>query len=118
MLNQLSNQIADIVAAAAPSVVQVSGGRRPVSGLVYATGVVLTTMRGVGQHEHVRVIRDDGQAFQGDLAGFDPATQLAVLRVAGLESAPIVPATEEPRVGNLGIAIARSWSNAVTATAG
>src|SRR5436190_13443459 len=118
MLNQFSNQIADIVGSTSPSVVQVSGGRRPVSGLVYAADVVLTTMRGVGQHEHARVTRDDGQVFQGDLAGWDPATQLAVLRVAGLGSTPIVRATDEPRVGHLGIAIARSWSNAVTATAG
>jgi S1-C subfamily serine protease len=118
MLNQFSNQMADAVASAAPSVVQVNGGRRPVSGLVYATDVVLTTMRGVGQHEHVAVRRDDGQVVQGDLAGWDPATQLAVLRVPGLGSSPIVRATEEPRVGHLALAIARSWSNAVTATAG
>lgn len=118
MLNQFSNQMADAIASAAPSVVQVNGGRRPVSGLVYAADVVLTTMRGVGQHEHVGVRRDDGQVVQGDLAGWDPATQLAVLRVPGLGSPPIVRATEEPRVGHLGLAIARSWSNAVTATAG
>ena len=75
-------------------------------------------MRGVGQHEHVGVRRDDGQVFQGDLAGWDPSTQLAVLRVPGLGAPPIVRATEEPRVGHLALAIARSWSNAVTATAG
>jgi S1-C subfamily serine protease len=118
MLNQLSNQIADAVAAAAPSVVQVNGGRRPVSGLVYAADVVLTTMRGVGQHEHVPVRRHDGQVLQGDLAGVDPTTQLAVLRVPGLGVAPVVRAEGEPRVGHLALAIARSWSNAVTATAG
>jgi S1-C subfamily serine protease len=118
MLTQFSYQIADAIASAAPSVVQVSGGRRPVSGLAYAADVVLTTMRGVGQGEHVRVRRDDGQVFQGELVGWDPATQLAVLRVAGLGSPPIVRATAEPRVGHLGIAVARSWSNAVTATAG
>lgn len=118
MLNQFSNQMADAIASAAPSVVQVNGGRRPVSGLVYATDVVLTTMRGVGQHEHVGVRRDDGQVVQGDLAGWDPATQLAVLRVPGLGSPAIVRATGEPRVGHLALAVARSWSNAVTATAG
>jgi S1-C subfamily serine protease len=118
MLTQISNQMADAVASAAPSVVQVNGGRRPVSGLVYATDVVLTTMRGVGQHEQVRVRRDDGQDFQGDLGGWDPATQLAVLRVPGLGVSPIVRAAAEPRVGHLALAIARSWSNAVTATAG
>ena len=118
MLNQLSNQMADAVAAAAPSVVQVNGGRRPVSGLVYAADVILTTMRGVGHHEHVPVRRHDGQVLQGDLGGFDPSTQLAVLRVPGLALAPIVRAESEPRVGHLALAIARSWSNAVTATAG
>ena len=118
MFNQLSNQMADAVAAAAPSVVQVNGGRRPVSGLVYAADLVLTTMRGVGQHEHLPVRRHDGQVLQGDLAGVDPTTQLAVLRVPGLALAPIVRAEGEPRVGHLALAIARSWSNAVTATAG
>src|SRR5438067_1869054 len=106
MLTQFSNQIADAVASAAPSVVQVSGGRRPVSGLVYATDVVLTTMRGVGQHEHARVTTDGGQVLQGDLAGWDPATQLAVLRVSSLGSPPIARAGAEPRVGHLGLAIA------------
>ena len=118
MLNQLSNQMADAVAAAAPSVVQVNGGRRPVSGLVYAADVILTTMRGVGHHEHVPVRRHDGQVLQVDLGGVDPSTQLAVLRVPGLALAPIVRAESEPRVGHLALAIARSWSNAVTATAG
>jgi len=118
MLTEFSNQLADAVAAAAPSVVQVSGGRRPVSGLVYADGVVLTTMRGVGRNEQVQVRRDDGQELQGELAGWDPATQLAVLRVSGLGAPPIARAAAEPRVGHLALAIARSWSNAVTATAG
>jgi S1-C subfamily serine protease len=118
MLTQFSNSLADAVASVAPSVVQVHGGRRPVSGLVYADDVVLTTMRGVGHHEHAQVRRDDGQVFQGELAGWDPATQIAVLRVPGLGSPPIVPAAAEPRVGHVALAIARSWSNAVTATAG
>jgi S1-C subfamily serine protease len=118
MLTEFSNQLADAVASAAPSVVQVNGGRRPVSGLVYAEDVVLTTMRGVGRNEHLPVRRDDGQELQGDFAGWDPATQLAVLRVPGLGAPPIVRAAAEPRVGHLALAIARSWSNAVTATAG
>ena len=42
-LESLSNQLADAVAAAAPSVVQVLGARRPASGVVHADGVVVTT---------------------------------------------------------------------------
>ena len=41
-----------------------------------------------------------------------------MLRVAGLGVAPIPVATKPARVGNLALAVARSWSNALTASAG
>jgi S1-C subfamily serine protease len=118
MLTEFSNQLANAVAAAAPSIVQVHGGRRPVSGLVYGSDVVLTTTRGIGGHDRARVRREDGETLDGELAGWDPSTQLAVLRVKGLAAPVIVRAPAEPRVGHIGLAIARSWSNAITATAG
>ena len=117
MLMQLSTQIADIVDAAAPSVVQVQGRGRPASGLVYATDLVLTTARALGREEHPHVRRADGQSFEAELAGWDPATRLALLKVPGLDAKPIAP-SGTARVGNIAVAIARSWSNAVTATAG
>jgi serine protease Do len=113
-----SDQMADIVAAAAPSVVQVQGQRRPASGLVYGKDVVLTTMRAVGGEDGLRVRRNDGEVLDAELAGWDPASGLAVLRVAGLDAAAIETAASAPRVGHVAIAVARSWSNAVTASAG
>ena len=118
MLTQLSNQIADAVAAAAPSVVQVQGRRRPVSGLVYAEGVVVTTMRAIGREDGLRVRQHDGRVCDAELAGWDPTTQLAVLRVTGLDAPAVKVASEPARVGHLALAVARSWSNAVTASAG
>jgi S1-C subfamily serine protease len=41
-----------------------------------------------------------------------------VLRAPGLASRPLEPAASAPRVGPLALAVARSWSNAVTASAG
>jgi len=41
-----------------------------------------------------------------------------VLRVAGLGAPAIAPSTSAARVGHLALAVARSWSNAVTASAG
>jgi S1-C subfamily serine protease len=38
--------------------------------------------------------------------------------VPGLDTAPVTAATEAARVGHLALAVARSWSNAVTASAG
>ena len=84
MLTELSNEMADAVAAAAPSVVQVQGRRRPASGLVYADEVVVTTVRAIGREDGLRVRRHDGSVFDAELAGWDPASGLAVLKVAGL----------------------------------
>lgn len=117
MLNELSTQIADIVTRVAPSVVQVDGQGRPASGLVYAADTVVTTARAVGRDEHPRVRRADGEVVNAEIAGWDPATRVVVLRAPGLEL-PALSAGELPRVGEIAIALARSWSNAITASAG
>jgi S1-C subfamily serine protease len=118
LLTPFSNQLADAVAAAVPSVVQVQGTRRPASGLVYADNVVLTTVRALGREDGLRVRRDDGRAFDAELAGWDPTTSLAVLKVADLQAPPIAPSTVPPRVGHLALVVGRSWSNVATASAG
>ncbi|MGH9143991.1 MAG: S1C family serine protease [Vicinamibacterales bacterium] len=118
LLTTFSNQLADAASAAAPAVVQVQGRRRPASGLVYADNVVVTTVRALGREDGLHVRRDDGRTLDAELAGWDPSTSLAVLRVPGLETAPLAPATAAPRVGHLALAVARSWSNVLTASAG
>jgi S1-C subfamily serine protease len=118
MLNELSTQMADAVAAVAASVVQVQGRRRPASGLVYDGANILTTMRAIGGDDGLRVRRHDGTTFDAELAGWDPTTTLALLRVADLGLSPLRPSSSTPRVGNLALAVARSWSNSLTASAG
>ena len=118
MLTQLSNELADVVGKAAPSIVQVQGRRRPATGLVYADEVVLTTMRALGREDGLRVRRHDGQVLDAEFAGWDVATTLALLRVPGLGAQAATPSTATPRVGQLAVALARSWSNATTASLG
>jgi S1-C subfamily serine protease len=118
MLTTISNEMADAVAGVAPFVVQVQGRRRPASGLVYADGVVVTTAGALGRGDGLRVRRDDGTAFDAELAGWDPTTSLAVLKVSGLGVAPAAVSADPARVGQIAVAVARSWSNAVTASAG
>jgi S1-C subfamily serine protease len=84
---------------------------------VYAEDVVVTTARAVGESEHPRVRAAGGDAIDAEIAGWDPAMRLVVLRVPGLELPPVA-AGELPRVGEIAVAVARSWSNAITATAG
>jgi len=118
ILTSFSDALADIVAAAAPAVVQVQGRRRPASGLVYADDVVLTMVRTLGREDGLHVRRHDGQTLDAELAGWDPTTSLAVLRVPGLATKPLTLATAAARVGHIATAVARSWSNSVTASSG
>ena len=118
VLAQLSNDVAALVAGAAPSVVQVQGRHRPGTGIVYAEDVVLTTTRSLGREDGLRVVRADGSTADAELAGWDPATNLAVLRVPTLGLAPLTVSAGVPPVGSFALAVARSWSNAVTASAG
>jgi len=118
LLTTFSNTLADAVAAAAPAVVQVQGRRRPVSGLVYADNTIVTMARALGREDRVRVRRHDGQTLDAEAVGWDPTTGLAVLRANGLDTRPLTVAAAPARVGHVALALARSWSNAVTASAG
>jgi S1-C subfamily serine protease len=110
--------LADVSAKAAPSVVQVHGRRQPASGVVYAPGVVVTTTRALRREDRLHVRGSEGDAVEAELAGWDPATGLAILKAPSLSAAPIAVATQAARVGNLALAIARSWSNGLTVSAG
>ena len=116
MLTEFSNELVDAVERVAPGIVQVQGSGRPASGLIHSDGVVVTTARAIGREEQPRVRRADGEALDAQVVGVDPTTRLAVLKVPGLEGRALAHASA--RVGELAIALARSWSNAITATAG
>jgi len=118
MLTDISNQLADVVAAAAPSIVQVHGRRRPASGVIYSKQIVLTTTRAIGREDGLQVRDNDGKSIDAELVGWDPATSLAVLRAEQLDRTPLAISPSTVRVGQLALALARSWSNAITASAG
>ncbi len=113
-LQTLSNQMADVVASIAPAVVQVQRA----SGVVYADDVVLTNARALGREDDLHVRMHDGRTLDAELHGWDPATGLALVRASGINTAPARQAAEPARVGNLAIAVARSWSNAITGSVG
>ena len=118
ILASVSNQLADVAAAVSYSVVQLHGRRRPASGVVYADGVVVTAASVLGRGDTFTVRQGDGTSIEAELSGWDPATSLAVLKVPGLVAAPARARGAPPRVGHMALALARSWSNAVTASAG
>lgn len=118
-LAAFSDELADRVATSAASVVQILNTRRPVSGVAHGADTVITTARAIGREDGLRVRLPDEVTLEADLAGWDPATGLAVLRTRSALNVPVPSiADAEPRAGHIVLALARSWSNAVTASAG
>lgn len=109
-LQDLSNGMAGVVAACGPSVVRVEGRRRvPASGIVWsADGLVVTADHVVRRDENVRVGLADGQTVEATIAGRDPSTDLALLRVDAAGLQPLAAASEaEMSVGRFVLALAR-----------
>src|SRR5689334_20567102 len=110
MLTNYSNELADLVERAGGSVVQVRAHRGAASGLIRGDDLVLTTGRVIGRDEHPEVRTADGRILAATVAGWDPATRLALLHAKGLTGTHLAPGPL-PRVGEIAIAIGRSWSN-------
>lgn len=108
LLAALSEGLAGAVEKVGASVVRVNGRRRrPSSGVIYAPDAVLTASHALEREEDVTVSADDGRTLPARLVGRDPSTDLAVLRVEGLD-AVAAPAEGEPRIGELALAVGRS----------
>ena len=108
----LSNEIAAAVDGAAPSIVQVHGRRRVAAGVVVAENTVLTTA--VVDDDTVAVRAGNGQTAEGAVLGRIGHMGLTVVRVEGLGLRPLA-AADEPKPGNLGVAVGRTWSGGVMA---
>ena len=82
-LLSLSNDLAAAVERAAPAVVAVHARRRlPSTGIHWQPGIVVTAEHTVRTAEDITVTMADGRSLPAVLAGRDPGTDLAVLRVA------------------------------------
>jgi S1-C subfamily serine protease len=117
-LSTFSDELVALTASHAASVVQVLGSRRPASGVVHGADTIVTSARAVGREDGLRVRLPDDTVIDAELAGWDPATGLAVLKTKTVLGTPVTPSDVEPRTGELVIALARSWSNAITASVG
>src|SRR6266542_1702887 len=93
-LSTLSNQLADAVQAAGAWTVRVQARRGPpASGIALASDLVLTADHVVdpSREDAIRIGLPDGSEVGGSVVGRDPATDLAVLRLAS-GSAALTPA--------------------------
>ena len=76
-----------------PSVVRIAGvacGRlQRGTGLVVDDELIVTSAHVVSGDRSIEVFRDDGMAFEADLVAFDPARDIAALRVRDLDRRPL-----------------------------
>lgn len=108
LLGAISNQMADAVARAGAALVQVHGrARGPASGIVSGEELVLTADHVLERDDDLHVTAPDGRQLPAQLVGRDPASDLALLRVAGLGVAPAAFADAPARVGQLILAVGR-----------
>src|SRR3954462_471361 len=78
-LSALSDELGNVAAAGAVSVLQGLRAPPPGSGVVHGPDTIVTTARALGREDGLRIRTADGEAIEASLAGWDPATGVAVL---------------------------------------
>jgi S1-C subfamily serine protease len=119
LLAALSNDLAAAVDTVGRSVVAIHARRRiPASGVVWQPGVVVAAHHTIQRDDDITVTLHDGGTSAATLAGRDPSTDLAVLRLAdGAATPAAAAATDAPRVGQLALALGRPGTS-ITASLG
>lgn len=118
VLQNLSDDLAAAVASVSPSLVAIHARRRiPSTGILWRPDVVVTNHHTLQREEGIVVTVDDGSRVNAALAGRDPTTDVAVLRLERTAGEPARPATTEPVVGQLALALGRPGPD-VTAALG
>jgi S1-C subfamily serine protease len=116
----LSNDIAETAAEAGQSVVAVHERRHPSSGVVFARDAVIAVSHAVKRDDEIAVTVAPGASTRAKVAGRDPGTDLAVLRLEQPLETKIARwgDASKLRVGDLVLALGRSWRGNVVASSG
>lgn len=116
----LATELAQAAEEAGRSVVAVHGWRHPASGVLLSGDAVVTVNHAVRREDEVRVVLANGERIATRVAGRDPGTDLAVLRLQQpiQSAAPQWGTGAKLRIGELTLAVARSWRGNVVASSG
>ncbi|MGH7119912.1 MAG: S1C family serine protease [Acetobacteraceae bacterium] len=115
-----SRAVIGAVEAVGPAVLHIQAGRRSGSGVVFTPdGYVLTNSHVAGGMPRLSATFPDGHTLVARLAGDDPETDLALLRLEGDASAHArLGSSRELAVGQLVVAIGNPFGFQATVTAG
>ena len=120
MLNALSHDLAHVVEQVSPSVVAVSARRHlSSSGVYWCDGIIVTAAHTIRRTDEISVIVASGQSVVATLAGVDPSTDLAVLKIDNPElSPPLFGDSSQLKVGHVVLAVGRGVQRGLNATLG
>jgi S1-C subfamily serine protease len=119
ILVDLSNALADAAAKAGASTVLVNARQRiPASGIAIQADLVLAADHTIEREDDITVILPDGTELPAHLAGRDPGSDLAVLRLEKPAATPAEPVKEETRVGQIVLAVGRPAPDGIQASLG
>ncbi len=118
ILVELSNSMAAATEKAAASTVSVNARRRmPASGIAFAPDLVLTADHVIEREEGITVLLANGTEATAKLAGRDPGSDLAVLRLEKERTTPAEPA-KQASIGQLVLALGRPSPEGIEASLG
>jgi S1-C subfamily serine protease len=108
VLAQVSDGLAAAVETVAASTVLVSGRRRiPASGIAWSADGVILTADHVIERDEVEVVLPDGTKHTATVAGRDPGSDVAVLRVPATLTAAVRAPAGSAKIGSLVLAVGR-----------
>ncbi len=117
-LTDFSNGLASAVEKAGASTVLVDARKRyPASGIAYAEDLILTADHVVTREEDIKVLLQDGKSLPATLAGRDPGSDLALLKLAEKALSP-AKTSGDVKVGQLVLALGRPNNNGMQASWG
>lgn len=117
---KFSDELSAAAAQAGASVVTVFGRRRlPSSGVLWRKGVAVTADHTIQHEDEISVLLAGNKRISGKLAGRDPGTDLAILRLQGAETqAPEFGDPTQLKLAHLVLALGRTRSGNLVASAG
>jgi S1-C subfamily serine protease len=107
--------LADIVAGAAPQVVEVQSHRSLASGFFWRDGLIVTADETLAEEGRIEVELHDGAVLDAELVGRDPATDIALLRVSDTKVLLATSRLDPVRPGELALIVAAAESAPLTA---
>lgn len=119
LLVALSRSMADAVEKAGAATVLVDARRRyPASGIAIAPDRILTADHVVERDEDIRIVLADGSQLSASVAGRDPGSDLALLRLERGAATAAEQAVQEARIGQLVLALGRPSREGIQASLG